>query len=440
MIREEIQSETARIKGNITLLDNVGDACITWSSSDEAFVCSHDKGVMKKGVVTRGADDKKVTLTANIVLGDEKAEVSFDVIVRAANKKISDEDFVGYLFGHFIGEETKDSEQIYFAISEGGFNFKDMNGGKPVLISEVGERGVRDPYICRSFEGDRFFLIATDLSINHRGGWFKNEQGYYDPSTTGSQYLVLWESEDLVNWTDARLIDVAPANAGMAWAPEMIYNEETGEYIIFFSSSIMNPETKYKEKPNTIYYVATRDFVHFSDTKIFIDNQTDGEEGDRRREIIDTTVIKIGGWYYSVSKDGDNAEAGGGIRILKTKSLLDPGSWEKVLDMDELNICLEGRGITALDNSMLEGPEIFQLNQCDWADKNIPEYGIIADQYAVSGGYLPVVTTDLEDKDNSKKSWKLLSSEDYSFDKLKKRHGTIMRITREELERINKAF
>lgn len=429
------------IKGNITLLDNVGDACITWSSSDEAFVCSHDKGVMKKGVVTRGADDKKVTLTANIVLGDEKAEVSFDVIVRAANKKISDEDFVGYLFGHFIGEETKDSEQIYFAISEGGFIFKDMNGGKPVLISEVGERGVRDPYICRSFEGDRFFLIATDLSINHRGGWFKNEQGYYDPSTTGSQYLVLWESEDLVNWTDARLIDVAPANAGMAWAPEMIYSEETGEYVIFFSSSIMNPETKYKAKPNTIYYVTTRDFVHFSDTKIFIDNQTDGESDGKRREIIDTTVLRVNDTYYAVSKDGDNEEANGGIRIHKTKNLLDEKSWVKVLDLDELDIDLSGHSdVKRLDNGLLEGPELFELNIKDRSNADVPEYGIIADQYSIDGGYLPIVTTDLEDIDNSKGSWKLLGENEYSFDKLKKRHGTIMRITKEELDRLKDKF
>ena len=428
------------IKGNITLLDKIDDAVIEWKSSRPEIITDKDSGKLRAGVVTRGGKDEKVLLEASVSMGTEKATKALEVTVKKAPAKINDEDYVGYLFGHFIGEEAENEEQIYFAVSESGFNFKDKNNLQPVLVSNVGEKGVRDPYICRSAEGDRYFLIATDLSIYHRGGWFINEQGYYDPSTTGSQYLVLWESDDLVNWSEAKLLDVAPKNAGMAWAPEMIYNEETGEYIIFFSSSIMNPETKYKEKPNTIYYVATRDFVHFSDTKIFIDNQTDGEEGDRRREIIDTTVIKIGGWYYSVSKDGDNAEAGGGIRILKTKSLLDPGSWEKVLDMDELNISLEGRGITALDNSMLEGPEIFQLNQCDWADKNIPEYGIIADQYAVSGGYLPVVTTDLEDKDNSKKSWKLLSSEDYSFDKLKKRHGTIMRITREELERINKAF
>ena len=432
------------IRGNIYLPDDIDGANIFWKSSNPSIISDIDR-VAAKGVVTRGEIDQKVTLVASVSIPENNGCVcnnvelgtkEIDVIVKARPPKISDEDYEGYLFGHFIGEETEDSEQIYFSLGESGLHFKDLNNEKPVLISNVGEKGVRDPYICRSVEGDRYFLIATDLSIYHRGGWFKNEQGYYDPSTTGSQYLVLWESTDLINWGEPRLIDVAPVNAGMAWAPEMIYSDETGEYIIFFASSIMNKETKMKDKPNAIYYVATRDFVHFSDTKIFIDNQRD--EGDIPREIIATTVLKIGNYYYSVSKDGDNEEACGGIRIMKTKNLLDPKSWVKVLDIDELGLGdIEGK---ALDNGLLEGPELFIINKTDRANKEALEYGIIADQYAIGAGYLPIVTTDIDDVNNSKGSWKLLKSDEYSFDKLKKRHGTILRVTKEEIDRLKKAF
>lgn len=348
------------------------------------------------------------------------------------------QDYEGYLFAHFIGEQSAQTEQIYFAVSEDGLNFRDLNDGKPVLISDVGEKGVRDPYLYRSHDGNHFYLIATDLSIYHRGGWFKTEQGYYDPSTTGSHNLVLWESDDLIHWGDARLLPLAPLNAGMAWAPEMIYHDETEEYIIFFSSSIMNPETKMKEKPNAIYYVATKDFITFSETKIFIDNQSDPD--GKVREIIDTTVIKIGDTYYSASKDGDNAEKNGGIRILKTKTLLDPESWEKVLDLAELKLSIEGLGVKALDNGDLEGPELFLYNKKDWADPNVPEYGIMCDRFQADLGYLPFVTTDIEDRTNEKKSWKVLPKEEYSFDKLKKRHGTIMSITKEELNRLLSTF
>lgn len=428
------------IRGNITLPDTILGASITWESSNPNVISDKTINGKAAGVVTRGESDQTVTLKAIVNLNGEVAEKSFDVCVLKAPKAISDDDFEGYLFGHFIGEEDGNSEQIYFAVSDDGLNFKDMNCGKPVLISNIGEKGVRDPYICRSKEGDRFFLIATDLSIYNRGGWFKNEQGYYDASTTGSPYLVLWESLDLVNWGEPKLLKVAPENAGMAWAPEMIYNDETGEYIIFFSSSIMDPATKMKAKPNAIYYVATRDFVHFSDTKIFIDNQMDNATNEKGREIIDTTVIKIGDYFYSASKDGDNDEASGGIRILKNKNLLDKDGWEKVLNLSELSLNLDGLKIDRLDNSTLEGPEFFRYNKKDWADPNVPEYGIMADQYSVGAGYLPLTTTDLEDKDNSKGSWKLLKDKDYSFDKLKKRHGTIFCVTKDELERLKKAF
>ena len=426
------------IRGNIYLPTSVDGIDIKWKSSNPDVISDVKIGEKAAGVVSRQENDTKVMLTASFTLDGEEKSCRQEVCVIKAPKKLEEDDYEGYLFGHFIGEQEDNQEQIYFAVSDDGLNFKDMNDGKPVLVSSVGEKGVRDPYLYRSPEGDRFFLIATDLSVFNRGGWFINEQGYYDPSTTGSSNLVLWESIDLINWGEPKLLPVAPANAGMAWAPEMIFDDETGEYIIFFSSSIMNPETKYKAKPNAIYYVATRDFVHFSDTKIFIDNQT--EPDGKAREIIDTTVIKIGDYFYSASKDGDNAEANGRIIILKNKKLLDANGWEKVLDLDELDLKLDGLKIEVLDNSTLEGPELFQYNKKDWADPNVPEYGLMADQYSVGAGYLPLKTTNLEDVTNLDNSWKVLSADEYSFDRLKKRHGTILRITKEEVDRLKKEF
>lgn len=424
------------IRGNITLITQLDGADIAWKSSNPKVVTDCDMNGIKAGVVTRQKEDTKVTLSATVSIEGDTCVKNIDVNILKAPEKLNEDDFAGYLFGHFIGEQEADQEQIYFAVSSDGLNFKDLNGMKPVLISNVGERGVRDPYLYRSHEGDRFFLIATDLSIYNRGGWFQNEQGYYDASTTGSSNLVLWESLDLINWGEPKLLPVAPENAGMAWAPEMIYNEETGEYVIFFSSSIMNPVTKMKAKPNAIYYVTTRDFVNFSDTEIFIDNQTDPD--GKAREIIDTTVIKIGDTYYSASKDGDNAEANGGIRILKTKNLLDADSWVKVLDLDELGLSIDGLGIKCMNNGDLEGPELFQYNKRDWDDPEVPEYGIMADRFQADLGYLPLKTTDFEDIDNSRNSWKVLSQSEYSFDKLKKRHGTILRITKKELNALLK--
>lgn len=426
------------IRGNIYLPVQLGAADIKWTSSDPSVISDKAIGKQQAGVVKRQNEDVTVKLTASVTLDGITASKDINVNVKKAPDKITEDDFTGYLFAHFIGEQEDNQEQIYFSLSEDGLNFKDMNSCKPVLVSNVGEKGVRDPYLYRSYEGDRFFLIATDLSIYNRGGWFQNEQGYYDASTTGSSNLVLWESTDLINWGNAKLLPVAPDNAGMAWAPEMIYHEETGEYVIFFSSSIMNPDTRMKAKPNTIFYVTTRDFVSFSETKILIDNQKDPD--GKAREIIDTTIIKVGDTYYSASKDGDNSEANGGIRILKTKTLFDPDSWVKVLNLDELGLDIDGLGVKALDNGDLEGPELFLYNRKDWENPDVPEYGIMADRYMADMGYLPLKTTDLDDAHNDKNSWKVLSASEYSFDKLKKRHGTIMSITDDEVIRIKQYF
>ena len=66
----------------------------------------------------------------------------------------------------------------------------------------MGEKGVRDPFIIRSPEGDKFYMIATDLKINGGNGWGAAQ-------TAGSQSLMVWDSTDLVNWSDQRMVDVS---------------------------------------------------------------------------------------------------------------------------------------------------------------------------------------------------------------------------------------
>ncbi len=81
-----------------------------------------------------------------------------------------------------------------------------MNAGKPVLTSTIGEKGLRDPFVIRSPEGDKFYLIATDLRM------YQNSSGSWDQvQRHGSKSVMVWESTDLVNWTDQRLLPVTQA-------------------------------------------------------------------------------------------------------------------------------------------------------------------------------------------------------------------------------------
>lgn len=80
-----------------------------------------------------------------------------------------------YLFAHFIGEE-KNGEQIYFSVSQDGLHWKDLNNGKPVLFSQTGTCGVRDPFLVRHPQTGTVYLMATDLCIGFGKGWKRLEE------------------------------------------------------------------------------------------------------------------------------------------------------------------------------------------------------------------------------------------------------------------------
>jgi hypothetical protein len=111
----------------------------------------------------------------------------------------SSREYAGYLYVHFK-RESADGEQIYFALSEGNdpLHFYDLNGAKPVLYSTHGERGVRDPHIVRSPEGDRFYLVATDLRVHDRHDWEQMQRW-------GSRSIMVWESTNLLDWGEGSL-------------------------------------------------------------------------------------------------------------------------------------------------------------------------------------------------------------------------------------------
>ena len=470
------------VYGNVYLPEEVDGAEIIWKSSNENIISTGWNGEQAPGVVNRPAEDTDVKLTAYVKRDGEGTKIEQTVTVKGLPYELQDEDFEAYLFGHFIGEGTGKTEngvkiatgeQMFFALADvgQGLHFKDMNGStsgnlKPVLTSDVGERGVRDPFICRSPEGDTFYLIATDLSVYTRGGW-NNNAG--QATKTGSHSITIWESHDLVNWTHARLIPVAREDAGMAWAPEMIFCEETGEYYIFFSSTVLDDYSKGVDakilERDCVYFTTTRDFEHFSPTKKFISNvkypdgYTNTQETDQYainndyRKVIDGSAIKIGDYYYSACKDGGNNENHGGIRIQRASSLIpeeqerpdgeyeEAVQWDFVQNLADVGFKFQNNDAT---NKVFEGPEWFIYNVADRKDPGVPEIGLMADYYAnTSVGYVPWATTDVEDINNAAGSWRILESgadKDFSWDSQTKRHGTILRITAEEAERLKDAY
>ena len=276
--------DTDDVRGNITLpTEGEGGVTIAWQSDkpdviDPQGKDNTDYDDMPGGVVTRQDQDTQVTLTATATLNEAVKTKEFTFTVKAQAEQ---KEYNAYLFGHFTGLEAKESdEQIYFAVSQDGNYWRDLNNRNPILQWTKGEHsegdgGVRDPYIIRSAEGDKFYLLATDLSIYHRGGW-----GHYG-DTPGSTSLIIWESEDLIHWSEPWMTQVMPDSAGCAWAPEAIYDEKTGEYVVFWSSMVNGqylrdeqgvevPDSQLSTNGRHIFYSKTRDFHNFTDPKLYI--------------------------------------------------------------------------------------------------------------------------------------------------------------------------
>ena len=152
------------VYGNITLPEKaINDVSVTWETDHPEIVdveTHNNEGydATPAGTVTRPTEDREVTMTATLKSGKGNGYKGFTFLVKAAKKALTAEDYKGYFFAYFAGEGYSDGEQIYFAASENGDKWYDLNENKPVLTSTMGEKGVRDPFIIRSPEGEESFI------------------------------------------------------------------------------------------------------------------------------------------------------------------------------------------------------------------------------------------------------------------------------------------
>ncbi|MFT3781281.1 MAG: glycoside hydrolase family 43 protein [Nibricoccus sp.] len=298
----------------------------------------------------------------------------------------------GYLFVTFKGEQTPMTEQIYFATSRDGRKWEALKGGEPVLVSAVGEKGVRDPYLLRTHDGKKFVLIATDLSIALNRDWKRAVRA-------GSRSIVIWESTDLIHWSEPRLVAVAPENAGCTWAPEAVYDEEAGDYLVFWASTTKDDDFN----KHRIWAARTKDFKSFSAPFVYI---------EKENTLIDTTIVREGAKYYRFTKD-EKVKA---ITMEESDKLM--GTWKEV----------SGFSLAALRG--YEGPECYIVEPAS-GDKKA-SWCLILDHYREKGGYKPFVTHDLS-------SGQFAPGEGFSFP-FHFRHGSILPLSETEYKALVAAY
>ncbi|WP_202802009.1 glycoside hydrolase family 43 protein [Catenovulum agarivorans] len=299
----------------------------------------------------------------------------------------------GYLFATFRGEATPMTEQVYFMLSQDGKNWQALNDSDPVLVSQLGDKGVRDPFLIRSPDNDKFFLIATDLSIN------LTNHDWGRASTNASQSLMVWESTDLVNWSEPRLVKVAPDNAGCVWAPEAIWDEEKQAYMAFWASQTADDNfSKFR-----IWAAHTKDFKTFSEPFVYIEKPT---------TVIDTTIVRENGSYYRFTKD----EKHKAITMEKSDKLM--SGWQDVSNFSLAK--LKG----------YEGPAAFTYQKAQ--DGQSDKWTLLLDYYSQAKGYQIFETDNLA-------SGQFTPGEAMTFPFHPVRHGTVLSLSKTEFARLKQA-
>lgn len=294
------------------------------------------------------------------------------------NKEHSDtENFSAYVMGYFTESPDKNGDQhsLHLAYSFDARNWIPFNQNQPVLEAEIGEKGMRDPFIFRKEDGS-FVVLATNM-------W-------------NSEYILCYDSEDLIHFTDGRLLQLND-NGMHAWAPEVIYDPDRKQYAIFWSGNTDR---------NRIYVNYTEDFQEVSEPEVLF---------DPGYNVIDASIIRHDAAYYMYFKDERDPDEppfeGKRMKVAKSTSL-QPGSFDD-------NVYGEPVG-----DPMIEGSMIIK-------DKQEEKWYLYGDNYyPVNGKFYAWETTDLKKAD-----WKPLDRRDYD-QPLNAKHASALKVTEEEIEQL----
>ena len=268
---------------------------ITWESDNTDLLSNNGKVV--------GTPEEKrthVTLTATLTNGEESATKTFDVYVRQ-----KDSPYAHYLFTFF---PSNSDENIYYAVSNDGYNYKVINKNKPVVtakdITVMG--GLRDPHILRGEDG-RFYMVATDMRSEL--GWSSNRG------------IVLMRSDDLISWQTSkvhfptRYAGTYFANVTRVWAPETIYDPVAKKYLVYFSILTNDGVVPYDK---VFYAYANEDFTDLESEPTYF--------YDRGGATIDMDIVfnENDSLYHAFYKN----EGAGGICQVTATSLTAPAGEE----------------------------------------------------------------------------------------------------------------
>lgn len=374
----------ARTQINLPYNTNEGST-ISWKSNAPDYINSVGR-ILK--LATHGEGKKEVILTATATKGSVSKTKDFTIYIA------EDENMAAYLFSYFTGN-AQSQEQIRFAISYDGFNYTPLNNGNPIINSAdiANKKAVRDPHILRGNDGKTFYMVVTDMKSSE--GWSSNRG------------IVLLKSTDLVNWSHSAIHFPTRwpnewKNVTRVWAPQTIYDAKAGKYMVYFSLLTNDGKVPYDR---IFYCYANDDFSDLEGEPEFL--------FDRGSATIDGDIIynEEDELYHLFFKN----EGQGGICRVTSPTLTATAGQKAGEQWGQLSDNLEQT------NEAVEGAGVFRLI-------NTNQWVLMYDCYGA--GHYQFCTSD-----------NLISfryvMDNYSMDA---RHGTTMAITKEEADRLAKAF
>ena len=300
-----------------------------------------------------------------------------------------------YLFCYFVGNEVNE-QTIHLAVSTDGYNFEALNNNEAVITQTKGTGCVRDPYILKGPDENGkecYFIVATDM--NALDGW------------TSNHAIITWRSYDLVNWIDETVIDMRDfegfETTTRAWAPQAIWDEEKGMYMVYWANSTLENDTAGH------YYAYTKDFKTFeTEPQVLFGrwNEVDEETGEVRNvQCIDGDIIynEKDGYYYLYFKEDLTQK----IAYVKSKNLTGPYN-------QDYTIC-------SLNWWGVEGSTMYRINGTN-------AWMMIMDEYS-EGTFFGQMTRDFN-------KFKRVQRSRYGLDHLRPRHGSVVSITEDEYFRM----
>jgi hypothetical protein len=196
-----------------------------------------------------------------------------------------------------------DGDGLHLAYSPDGFKWTPLKNGETFLKSTLGSKVMRDPSLIEPERGEFHLIWSTD----------EPDKGFGYARARG-----------LSEWSDQHLIPISDKlKAYNTRSPFLYYDRRPRLFYIIWSATVPGlREEKLEEGAvsNVLLSITTRDFVKFTEPKVFFDPNFNCPDG---------ALIKVGNDYKIVFKDGRPDQ--GTLRTSSAPSL-DGSRWSDPTD------------------------------------------------------------------------------------------------------------